>query len=125
MIILGLLLILGTAGLSLAVVWANDGIVTAPAAAVELFGNQMHVSVGQLFLVGAAAGALTLLGPVMIISGLGRNARRRSTARHQLRDHRQEMKGLENKHDAKTRDLAARHTATVNAADSDGITARR
>jgi hypothetical protein len=125
MIILGLLLILGTAGLSLAVIWANDGAFTAPAGAIELFGNQMNMTVGQIFLAGTAAGALALLGLVMLFNGIGRNARRRSTARHQLRNHRQEMQDLQRKHDATSADLAAHRATNDEAADSDGITARR
>jgi hypothetical protein len=125
MIILGLLLILGTAGLSLAVIWANDGAFSAPAGAIELFGNHMNMTVGQIFLAGAAAGALALLGVVMVFSGLGRNARRGSAGRRQLRDHRQEMQDLQRKHDATSSDLAAYRATNDEAADSDGVAARR
>lgn len=125
MIILGLLLILATAGLSFAIFWANDGILTAPAGAIELFGNQLSMTVGQVFIAGTAAGVLALLGLFMLFSGIGRNARRKSTARHQLRDQRQEMQELQRKHDATSSDFAAHRAATDKAADSDGVTARR
>lgn len=125
MIILGLLLILGTAGLSLAVIWANGDVFTAPVGAIELFGNQIHLTAGQILLAGAAGGALALLGLVMISSGLRRNTRRRSDGRHQLRDHRQEMDDLQRKHDATSSELATHRAANDKAADSDGITARR
>jgi hypothetical protein len=125
MIILGLLLILGTAGLSLAVISANDGAFTSPAGVIELFGNQMNMTVGQIFLAGAAVGALALLGLVMVFSGLGSNSRSRSAGRRQLRDHRQEMQDLQRKHDATSSDLAAQRVANDEAADSDGVTARR
>lgn len=124
MIILGLLLILATVGLTLAVILINDSILTSPATAIELFGNQAHITVGQVFLAGAAAGALVMLGLVMFISGLGRNARRRSTARHQLRDHRQEMQDLKRMNDTTATELAAHRAATGAAAESDGITRR-
>jgi hypothetical protein len=125
MIILGLLLILGAAGLSLAVIWANDGAFTAPAGVIELFGNQMNVTAGQSFLAGTAAGSLTLLGLVMVVSGLGRGARRQSAGRRQVRDHRQEMQDLQRKHDARSLDLAAQRDADNVAADNDGVTAQR
>lgn len=125
MIILGLLLILGTVGLSLAVIWANDGAFTAPAGVIELFGNHMNTTVGQTFLAGVAASALTLLGLAMVLSGLGRNARRQSAGRRQVRDHRQEMQDLQRKHDAASSDLAVQRDANEVAADSDGVTARR
>ena len=125
MIILGLLLVLGTAGLSLAVFWANDGAFTAPASAIELFGNQMNMTVGQIFLAGTAAGALAMLGLVMLFNGIGRNSHRRSTARHQLRNHRQEMQDLQRKHDATSADLAAHRATNDEAADRNGITARQ
>ena len=114
MVILGLLLFLAMVGISLALVWANDSIFTAPAATVELLGDSIEVTMGQVFLAGFVAGALALLGLVMLLNGLGRNARRRSTARHQLRDHRQEIQ-----------DLQRKHVANEDAADSEGITTRR
>lgn len=125
MIILGLLLILGTAGLSLAAIWSNDGMFTAPAGVIDLFGNQLNMTVGQVFLAGIAAGALAIVGLLMVFSGIGRNARRRSTARHQLRDQRQEMQDLQHKHDATAEDFAAHRAATDKAADSEGVAARR
>lgn len=112
MIFLGLLVLVGVAGLSLAVIWANDGVFTTQAGAIEMFGNQMNPTVGQMFLGGAVAGALVLLGMLMVFSGLGRNARRRSAGRHKLDDHRQEMQDLQHKHDTVSSDLAAHRAAT-------------
>ncbi len=125
MIILGLLLFLGTAGLSLAVIWANDGIFNTSAGVVELFGKQANMTVGQAFLAGAAAGALILLGIVMIVSGLGRHTRRQSAGRRQERDHREEMHDLQRKHDAMSADVATHRDADNLAADHEGVTARR
>ncbi len=155
MIILGLLLILAMVGLSFALMWANDGVFTAPATTVELFGNQIDTTVGQAFLAGAVVGALTLLGMVMIFAGLANSARRNSTARHQLRDHRQEMQEMKRqqdatatdmkrqqdvaakdvkrqqdvdvkrRQDAAATDLAAHRAATDSAADGEGISTRR
>ena len=125
MIILGLLLLLGVAGASLAVIWANDGGFTAPAGAIELFGNQLNATMGQVFVAGVAAGALALLGLLMVFNGMSRNARRRSAGRHKLNDHRQEMQDLQRKHDIVSSDLAAHRAATDEASEDAGVTARR
>src|SRR5687768_3445157 len=124
MIILGLLLLMGVAGVSLAVIWANDGAFTAPAVAIELFGNQVNTTMGQTFLAGAAAGALALLGLVLIFSGASRNAHRRSAGRHKLNDHRQEMQDLQRKHDRVSSDLAAHRAASDEPAESAEVSAR-
>ncbi|GIH03587.1 hypothetical protein Rhe02_16540 [Rhizocola hellebori] len=125
MIFLGLLLLVGAAGLSLAIILANDGTFTAPAGAIELFGNQINATVGQMFLGGVAAGALVLIGIMMVFSGLARNARRRSAGRHKLNDHRQEMRDLQRKHDTVTSDLAAHRAATDEAADQDKVSVQQ
>lgn len=125
MIFLGLLLILGTAGLSFAVVMTNNNVFSAPAGAVDVLGIQLNLTVGQTFLSGLALGALALLGLVMLLYGIGRNARRNSNARHKLRSHRQEMEDLQREHDAASADLASRRAAGEVAAEGDGITTRR
>jgi outer membrane murein-binding lipoprotein Lpp len=125
MIILGLLLLVAVAGVSLAVIWTNDGAFTAPAGAIELFESQMNLTMGQTFLAGVTAGALTLLGLFMVFGGLSRNARRRSAGRHKLNDQRQEMQDLQRKHDTVSSDFAAHRAATDAAAEDSGVTARR
>lgn len=121
MILLGLLLILATVGLSFALIAANDNLFTAPVTTLEIFGTQISLAPGMVFLTGVAAGALVLLGLIMVFGGLGRSARRRSTARHQLRDSRQENEELRRQRDAEADD----HTTRETALDSEGITSRR
>ena len=111
MIILGFLLVIGAVGLALAVLWANDGVFAASAGTIELFGYQTNTTVGQVFLAGAAAGAVTLLGVLMLFNGVGRSARRRSAARHEVRAHQEEVRELQRKHDAIAADRAAQPTA--------------
>ena len=118
MILLGFLLILASAGLSLALIRANDSIFNAPVPALDLFGDQIHATVGQVFLAGVAAGATALLGLVMVIMAISRNIDRRSTARHKLRNRRDEIQVQQQKHDAT--DLAAHRAANDEAADSEG-----
>jgi hypothetical protein len=113
------------AGVSLAVIWANDGAFTAPAGAIELFGNQLNPTMGQTLLAGATVGALALLGILMVFSGMARTARRRSIGRHKLNDHRQEMQDLQRKHDTVSSDFAAHRATTDEAAEDAGVTARR
>jgi cytochrome c biogenesis factor len=77
MIILGLLLILGIAGLSFAVWQMNETVLNAPVGTIELLGRHADLTAGQMFLTGAGAGALVVLSFVMLFGGMGRNARRR------------------------------------------------
>jgi len=123
MILLGFLLILASVGLSLALIWSNDSVFFTPMPAIDLFGNQIHATVGQVFLAGVVAGAAALLGLAMIISAIGRNINRRSTARHQLRSRRDEVEHQQREHDAA--DLAAHRAAKDEAADNEGVTTRR
>jgi hypothetical protein len=125
MTLLGLLVLIGVAGLTLAVIWANDGVFAAPAGAIELFGNQMNPTVGQLFLGGAAAGALVLLGMFLIFRGLGRNARHRPGGRHQLNDPRHELPELPRKHGTVSSGVATHRAANDGATDSGWATAGR
>jgi hypothetical protein len=118
MILLGLLLVLGLAGLILVTFMDNDGLFAAPAGAVELFGYQAEPTVGQVFLVGAAAGALALVGLAMLFSGTGRRARRGIATRRELRAQRAEMLELQRRHDSVTSELAAQRAAEAEAADN-------
>ena len=128
MIFLGLLLILASAGLSLALIRSNASIFTAPVPVLDIFGNQIHATVGQVFIAGAVAAAVALLGLVMLVSALGRKAARRSTARHQLRSRRDEIQDLKRKRDATDReasDRAADHVGDDEENDSERIATRR
>jgi hypothetical protein len=77
MIILGLLLILGAAGLSFAVWRANETVLNTPVGTIELLGRHADLTAGQMFVVGAGAGALVILSLIMLFGGMGRSARRR------------------------------------------------
>ncbi|MEV4414573.1 hypothetical protein [Catellatospora sp. NPDC049609] len=116
MILLGLLLVLGLSGLALAAFMNNDGLFTAPAGTVELFGYQAELTVGQVFLAGAVGGALVLIGLSMMFSGAGRRARRRLATRRELQQQRAEMRDLQRKHDSMESQLASRRAAEANAA---------
>lgn len=123
MILLGFLLILASAGLSLALIWSNGSIFNTPAPAIDLFGNQIQASVGQIFLAGAVAGAAAMLGLAILISAIGRNADRRSRARHQLRNRRDEIADQRREQDAA--ESAGHRAAKDEAADNEEITTRR
>jgi hypothetical protein len=118
MILLGLLLVLGLAGLILVTFMDNDGLFTAPAGAVELLGYQAEPTVGQVFLIGTAAGALMLVGLMMLFGGTGRRARRGIAARRELRAQRAEMLELQRRHDSVTSELAAQRAADAEAVDT-------
>lgn len=115
MMLLGLLLVLGLAGLALLAFMDNDGLFTTSAGTVELFGYTASPTVGEVFLIGTAAGALFLVGLFMLFGGAGRRARRRMAARRELQAQRAENVALKRKHD----ELAAQRAAEAGAADAE------
>ncbi|GAA1407080.1 hypothetical protein GCM10009662_40170 [Catellatospora coxensis] len=117
MMLLGLLLVLGLAGLALVAFMDNDGLFTTSAGAVELFGYTFSPTVGEVFLIGTAAGALFLVGLFMLFSGAGRRARRRMAARRELAAQRAENLALKRKHDTIATELAAQRAAGAGAAE--------
>ncbi|WP_144128288.1 hypothetical protein [Catellatospora sichuanensis] len=119
MILLGLLLVLGLAGLALVAFMDNDGLFTTSAGTVELFGYQAALTVGEVFLIGAAAGALILVGLFMLFSGTGRRARRRLAARRELQAQRAENLDLKRRHESIATELAAQRAAEAGAADAE------
>ncbi len=82
---------------------------------VGLFGYSADATVGQVFLVGAGAGALALLGLAMIIGGMGRRARRGVAARREARRQEQELR------DSQRRD----ETEVAESAKDEKISARQ
>jgi hypothetical protein len=72
MAVLGLLLLLSAAGLTLDVVVQNSASIN-----VDVLGQTFSVSPGWLFAAGAAAGAVGLLGVILVVGGVRRARRRR------------------------------------------------
>jgi hypothetical protein len=91
MAFLGLLLLLGVVGAAVAVAWANQGAIEASAGTLNMFGSQVSLTTGQLFLLGAAAGAVTLLALYMTVGGTRRRMARTSQRRRDLREREREM----------------------------------
>lgn len=125
MIILGLLLVLGAAGLSFAAIQANQGIFDGSAGVIELMGRSTEVTIGEVFLVGAAAGALALLGLFMTFSGFARRARRRAAVRRQLRDQQHELRDLEREKEAAAAEAGRHSAAEERAAQREDALAKR
>lgn len=121
MILVGLLLVLGLSGLALAAFMNNDGLYSAPAGTVELFGYTAEPTVGEVFLLGAVAGALVLIGLFTMFGGAGRRARRRLAARRTLAEQRAEMRDLQRKHDSMESELAAKRARETGAADAQAV----
>ncbi|GIF89317.1 hypothetical protein [Catellatospora chokoriensis] len=119
MILLGLLLVFGLAGLALVAFMDNDGLFTTSVGTVELFGYQAALTVGEVFLIGAAAGALILAGLFMLFGGAGRRARRRLAARRELQAQRAENLDLKRRHESIATELAAQRAAEAGAADAE------
>ncbi|WP_155372564.1 hypothetical protein [Catellatospora vulcania] len=119
MMLLGLLLVLGLAGLALVAFMDNDGLFTTSAGTVELFGYRASLTVGEVFLIGAAAGALMLVALFMLFGGAGRSARRRMASRREMQAQRAENLALKRKHDTIATELAAQRAAEAGAADAE------
>jgi hypothetical protein len=117
MFVLGLLLLLGLSALIVAAFLSNDGLFASSAGAVELFGYHAEPTVGQVFLTGASAGALLLVGLLMVFGGAGRRARRRIATRRELRAQRAEMHDLQLKNDSISSELSAQRAAEAKAAE--------
>ena len=115
MIVLGLLLLLAATGLSFAAIQANRGVFDDSAGVVGLLGYSTQVTIGEVFLAGAAAGALALLGLVMMIGGLGRSARRRAAARRELRRHNEQAREAQRRDQAQAAEQAKQERAAARA----------
>ncbi|MBB5868928.1 hypothetical protein F4553_002307 [Allocatelliglobosispora scoriae] len=119
MIILGLLLLLGAAGLSIAAIVANQDAFAASAGTLELFGYSAQLTIGEVFLIGTGAGVVGLIGLLMLFSGMGRSARRRSATRRELAAQRAEMRELQRKNELAESSLESQRTADVRDPDLD------
>jgi hypothetical protein len=113
MIILGFLLLLAATGLSFAAIQANRSLFEESAGAVAMFGYSVDVTIGEVFLVGASAGALALLGLVMIFGGVGRGARRRVAARRDLRRQDEELRDSQRSEEAEATQRAKEEKVTA------------
>jgi hypothetical protein len=91
MAILGVLLLLGVVGATAAVAWANQDAMTASAGTLNVFGEQVSLNVGQMFLAGAVMGGLALLALSVTIGGTRRRMARTATRRRELRDREREL----------------------------------
>ena len=113
MIIMGLLLLLAATGLSLAAIQANRSVFEDSAGVVGLFGYSAEATVGEVFLVGAVAGALALLGLAMIMGGFGRGTRRRLAARRELRRQDAQTREAQRREEAEAAELAKQEKAAA------------
>ncbi len=115
MAILGLLLLLASAGLAVDVALRNTSSVS-----VDALGATFSLSPGWLFVAGVATGALGLLGLTMLLAGMTRARRRRAA----LADSRNNLQGLQAERDRLAveleRERAGRTSATAGTARHDG-----
>lgn len=102
MVLLGLLVVVGVIGVAWYAVWTNQGAFEAAAGTVDIFGYSAQLTNGQVFLVGAVAGAVLLSGLFLMMRGMGRNARRGAAARRELRELRQAQQPVKEQELAKT-----------------------
>jgi ABC-type nickel/cobalt efflux system permease component RcnA len=90
MLILGLLLILGSAALTAGVIY--DG---SEAASVEMFGTTVDTTVAGVFFTGAATTLLLFLGIWLCFSSMGRSRRKRTERKEARRQQRDSVAKLE------------------------------
>lgn len=86
MAILGVLLLLGVVGAAVAVAWSNQDAIVASTGTLNVFGEQVNLTVIQLFLIGAAAGAVALLALYMTVGGTRRSMSRSAQRRRDQRE---------------------------------------
>jgi hypothetical protein len=92
MIIIGLVLLIGSAVFGLDLIWKNHYTIRSPA----LFGQTLGIHhAAELFIIGAIAGAVLLLGIAMMLAGL----RRKGTKARQHRAGRKEARNAGRDHD--------------------------
>jgi hypothetical protein len=91
MVFLGLLLVLGVIGVAGYAIWNNQGAFEAGAGTAEVFGYTVQLSNGDVFLIGAAAGAVLLFGLSLLFRGMGRRAKHRASTRRELRELRRQQ----------------------------------
>lgn len=89
MVALGLLLVLVAGIVTAAVVIQNTD-----ASSASVFGQAIHGTIGGLFLAGVIAGAVALLGVMLMIAGATRRRHRRLGLKRQVRDARGEKESL-------------------------------
>jgi hypothetical protein len=88
MIIIGLVLLIGSAVFGLDLIWKNHYTIRSPA----LFGQMLGIhNAAELFIIGAIAGAVLLLGIAMMLAGL----RRKGTRAKQHRADRKEARSAD------------------------------
>ena len=110
MAILGLLLLIGVVGATVGVAWANQSVIDASSGVtLNVFGEQITPTIAQLFLVGAALGAITLLALYMTIGGTRRRMSRTATRRREMRERERDLQAqlAEANASATSRDRAA------------------
>ncbi|WP_162908052.1 hypothetical protein [Allorhizocola rhizosphaerae] len=104
MVFLGLLLVLGVIGVAGYAIWNNQGAFEAGAGTAEVFGYTVQLSNGDVFLVGAAAGAVLLFGLSLLFKGMGRRAKHRASTRRELRELRRQQAATEAQRERDERD---------------------
>ncbi len=116
MIALGLLLLVatGTAGVAIALSNTDSTSITALGVTLDT------LTLGGVFALGAAMGALFLLGLLMILGGSRRRRARRVATRREVKQARSERDALAHEND----DLRARVETPASADPTDGTDAR-
>jgi hypothetical protein len=122
MIIIGLVLLIGSAVLGLDLIWKNHYTIRSPA----LFGQTLGIHhAAELFIIGAIAGAVLLLGIAMMLAGLrrkGTRAKRHRADRKEARNAGRDRDQAQEENDKLRRRLdhdddASTHSSGATAAD--------
>jgi hypothetical protein len=109
MVVLGLFLLVVAGVVTGAMILQNTD-----ASSASIFGQSVSGTVGQLFLAGVIAGAVAILGVMMIVAGLARRRARRVGLKRQVRDAHTEKETLAEENARLQRELEeSRTTAAV------------
>lgn len=91
MAILGLLLLIAVVGGAVEIAWKNQDALGASTSTLNVFGEQVTLSTVQLFLFGAAAGAVALLALFMTVGGTRRRMTRSAARRREIASREREL----------------------------------
>jgi uncharacterized membrane protein YciS (DUF1049 family) len=90
-ILIGLVVLIAAVIIGVAGVAANTGEIRTSTSDYAVFDYHITANAGQLFLYGAAIGAIAMLGLGLLLTGIWRVSRRGSAARRELRHSRKEI----------------------------------
>jgi hypothetical protein len=118
MVVLGLFLLVVAGVVTAAMVLQNTD-----ASMASVFGQAVHTTIGGLFLAGVVAGAVALLGLMLMLAGARRRRARRAGLKRQVREAHGERESLAEENARLQRELEATRSGSTDTYPADEGTA--